>query len=328
MQSSEVRCSGPYGEYEDRIRDTYLGLDIDQLSEFRSFEAEFKSKWISDVCMTYSRTWNATGGISWIRSRERIEKEIDHFMVLMMVREGEVRHTQYGVTTKLSRGGVILIDSREAYRVERLGSAASFNVRVPFDLLRSALPAPERFCGIAIDVRTGLNAIMSDLLMAIWRHAENSNMAEMSLILDRILNAISTMFESVRSRTYCIPSPRTLHYDRAVRFLDSHLSDVELQPSRIASAIKVSTGHLHAVMRSHGTSIGKLLMDRRLEKSRRDLLDPELRSHTIAQIAMDWGFSDYAHFSKAFKKRFGVTPRALRMTPAHQQASVPDRIQK
>jgi AraC-like DNA-binding protein len=292
-------------------------LDIDKIREFRPFEAEFRSKRIGDVCMTYSRVWNATGSIRWIRGRERIVKDLDQCMVLMIVREGEVSHTQYGTTERLSRGGMILIDSREAYRVERFGSAASFNVRLPLDLLKAALPAPERFCGTALDARSGMNAIMGDLLMATWRHAEDTSSHETALMLDRILDAISTIFRSVKTRSNSVRPPATLHYDRAIRFIESHLSDVQLRPSRIASSLKISTGHLHAVMRSHGTSIGRLVMERRLDNSRRDLLHPELRSHTIAQIAMDWGFSDYAQFSKAFKRRFGVTPRAMRGAPGH-----------
>jgi AraC-like DNA-binding protein len=165
--------------------------------------------------------------------------------------------------------------------------------------------------------KSGMNAIMGDLLMATWRHAEDTSSHETALMLDRILDAISTIFRSVKTRSNSVRPPATLHYDRAVRFIESHLSEVQLRPSRIASSLKISTGHLHAVMRSHGTSIGRLVMERRLDNSRRDLLHPELRSHTIAQIAMDWGFSDYAQFSKAFKRRFGVTPRAMRGTPGH-----------
>jgi AraC-like DNA-binding protein len=315
MQSPAVRCRGPYGDYEDRIRDTYLGLDIDEIDVYRPFEAEFRSRWVGDVCMTCSRTLNATGGISWIRSKDRIERDAEHFMILMMVRDGEVSHTQYGVTTKLTPGGLTLIDSREAYRVQRIGPAASFNVRMPLDLVKAALPAPERYCGMAIDARSGLNAIMMNLLMAIWRHAEDPDLPSVDELCVRILDAATTIFQSARSRTIFVPAPRVQHYDRAIRFVDAHLSDTDLHPSRIASALRISTGHLHAVMRSRGTSIGKLIIDRRLDRSRADLLNPELRTRTIAQVAMNWGFSDYAHFSKTFKKRYGLSPRKFRVSP-------------
>jgi transcriptional regulator GlxA family with amidase domain len=33
---------------------------------------------------------------------------------------------------------------------------------------------------------------------------------------------------------------------------------------------------------------------------------------TISEIAFAWGFSSSAHFSRAFRKRFGITPSAFR----------------
>ena len=33
---------------------------------------------------------------------------------------------------------------------------------------------------------------------------------------------------------------------------------------------------------------------------------------TITEIAMKWGFSDAAHFSRSFKAAFGISPHAFR----------------
>ncbi|MGW9499321.1 helix-turn-helix domain-containing protein [Streptomyces prasinus] len=41
----------------------------------------------------------------------------------------------------------------------------------------------------------------------------------------------------------------------------------------------------------------------------RDLTDPRLRSRSIRAIATRWGFVDAAHFSRAFRAAYGVSPR-------------------
>ena len=46
--------------------------------------------------------------------------------------------------------------------------------------------------------------------------------------------------------------------------------------------------------------------------ARRDLCDPALAARTISEIAFGWGFNDAAHFSRAFRARFGAAPRELR----------------
>ena len=48
----------------------------------------------------------------------------------------------------------------------------------------------------------------------------------------------------------------------------------------------------------------------RLDGCRGDLARQSDR--TISEIAFAWGFSSSAHFSRAFRKRFGVTPTAFR----------------
>jgi len=39
-----------------------------------------------------------------------------------------------------------------------------------------------------------------------------------------------------------------------------------------------------------------------VEHCRTDLSDPHLRQRNIADIALGWGFSDAAHFSRCFKR--------------------------
>ena len=48
---------------------------------------------------------------------------------------------------------------------------------------------------------------------------------------------------------------------------------------------------------------------RRLERCRRDLLDPALRWQPVSAIAARWGLTDPARFSRMFRSAYGV-PRA------------------
>jgi AraC-like DNA-binding protein len=54
-------------------------------------------------------------------------------------------------------------------------------------------------------------------------------------------------------------------------------------------------------------------MDReqRLDACRETLKEPSNRQ-TVAAVAYHWGFGDQAQFSRAFKMRFGVSPKDYR----------------
>ena len=92
-------------------------------------------------------------------------------------------------------------------------------------------------------------------------------------------------------------------------YIASHLRDPDLSLDSIASHLNYSKRSLH---RAIDTSIHNLIWHQRLDHCRRELCDPS-RSHvTIAVIARSWGFKNAAHFSEAFKERFGIAPRDLR----------------
>jgi AraC-like DNA-binding protein len=54
--------------------------------------------------------------------------------------------------------------------------------------------------------------------------------------------------------------------------------------------------------------------ERRLERSRHDLLDPALAARPVSAIAARWGLVDPAHFSRLFRAAYGVPPLEYRRT--------------
>jgi AraC-like DNA-binding protein len=109
-------------------------------------------------------------------------------------------------------------------------------------------------------------------------------------------------------------------------YIESHLSDVDLSPDRIAEALHVSSRTLHRVFEAEGTSVGLWIRNRRLEQCRLDLADSALREVPVSHIASRWGLWDPSHFSRLFKTCFGQSPRAYRLahnTGATAMAAAP-----
>jgi AraC-like DNA-binding protein len=95
-------------------------------------------------------------------------------------------------------------------------------------------------------------------------------------------------------------------------YIDANLSDPELDVASIADAIPVSRGYLHRLLAVEGTTVRGTIRARRLERCRRDLLDPAFADESIARIATRWGFVSAAHFSRVFRAAFGESPSELR----------------
>jgi AraC-like DNA-binding protein len=94
--------------------------------------------------------------------------------------------------------------------------------------------------------------------------------------------------------------------------IDGNLADPDLGIGSIARAFGISSRTIHKLFEGEAQTAARLIWDRRLERCREEMADPAMASRSITEIAHLWGFSDSQHFSRAFKQRFGMTPRDYR----------------
>jgi AraC-like DNA-binding protein len=95
-------------------------------------------------------------------------------------------------------------------------------------------------------------------------------------------------------------------------YIEAHLAEPELSPSRVAAANRVSLRYLYKLFKEADTSVAEWIRERRLCRCAEALASPTPGGRSIADIAFAWGFNDLSHFSRAFKQRFGVSPRDYR----------------
>jgi len=95
-------------------------------------------------------------------------------------------------------------------------------------------------------------------------------------------------------------------------FVEANLGDPELDPERIARATFISTRYLHKLFEAEGTSVCRWIRETRLERCRRDMLDPALADETILAVASRWGLPGPEHFSRLFRSAYGCSPSELR----------------
>jgi transcriptional regulator GlxA family with amidase domain len=63
--------------------------------------------------------------------------------------------------------------------------------------------------------------------------------------------------------------------------------------------------HLNRLFAREQTSLMHYVWERRLARCRRDLKDPLMAHRPIGDIALSAGFKDLAHFSRAYRARYG-----------------------
>ncbi len=93
----------------------------------------------------------------------------------------------------------------------------------------------------------------------------------------------------------------------AMEYIDRNLLKPNLTPAAIALAMGISRATLYRAFDAQGGVRG-YIQGRRLDRARAVLLRRQGKHPTIAEIAYTHGFASDAHFSRAFRTRFAVTP--------------------
>lgn len=120
--------------------------------------------------------------------------------------------------------------------------------------------------------------------------------------------AIELFAEAMRTEA---PAAQPLWLRRAIDLIEADLSRAPTL-GELAALVDIHPAHLARVFRqTFGETVGDYVRRRRIE-----LAEQALRHghQSLAEISAAAGFADQAHFSRVFKRHFGVTPGARRRT--------------
>jgi AraC family transcriptional regulator, positive regulator of tynA and feaB len=225
--------------------------------------------------------------------------------------EGVRCYSQDGQAAVLEPGDSTLIDCARPWSSRSAGESVRLYLRVPRELLANRLraakfPIPRRIAGNA-----GLGATLFQLATSLFHEAEMFKPRESAAALEAYFEILSACLGHCEAESGTARHGKELS-SRILSFIETHLAEPTLDPLRIASAVGISVRHLHRLFAAQGQTVADWIRHRRLQECRRDLGDIRLGDRTITEIAFFWGFSDSAHFSRSFRKQFGVNPRAFR----------------
>lgn len=234
--------------------------------------------------------------------------------ILHFVTNGHGFYSAGGNTWSLEAGNVFLIypnqpvvycaDSRDPWSYAWVGFKGS---RVEAILKQCGFTKNRRILKLA-DIAPYVSCF--DLLME-HLSLELSDILFRESVLMQILSLLCLQYQT-EDRTVKANGDETdssSYVTRAVEFITTHYMH-PITISEIADFLGISKGHLNRVFQSrYGMSVQNFIIDFRMQRAAALL---ENTTDPVKEIALQTGYTDPLVFSKAFKKCFGVSPKAYR----------------
>ena len=249
-------------------------------------------------------------GYEIVRTARDIANEpADHYSVYLQlsgctVSAGNDREISFGPND------MAIYDGRRAFRATHSGRRAiavvpraMLDLRAPW--LRKRPPqklAPSPYLNLARRHRLQLSAADTPL-----------SDTEANLLTENLCNLVA-LASAGDGPTHRLPAD--LQLQAILAFCRQKLHDPDLAPQSIADRFGISVRTVHARFAQIGQTFGRWLLENRLEACSAALRDPGQRALNISEIAYRLGFNDLSHFNKAFRARFGATPREWRSETA------------
>ena len=227
---------------------------------------------------------------------------------------GRLSVEQAGRISQLRPGDLVVVDPARPARYTR-SAAEHVTVLVPRAMLplRPAEVLPHLPVYIPGDQGTG--ALASTLIRQLPRHMEDYQAAEAAQLGTAVADLLAVALASRLDRARDLPQEtrQAALLRRIYAFIDRHLHDPQLSPATVATAHHISLRYLHLLFGTQEVTVADWIRRRRLDRCRRDLLDPSQRARPAGAIGARWGLPNTAHFNRVFKAAYGLPPARYRL---------------
>jgi AraC-like DNA-binding protein len=214
-----------------------------------------------------------------------------------------------GRTLELRAGDLCLLDSSHAFR-KRMGPGyGEVFLYCPYHLAHAALGDHLPSVAPQLAAPSTLSRLLADSLRSVRRHADALGDDELTPSLRAVLGLVAAVFCGTAAPS---ASTAVLWRERIRRHIDAHVHEPSLRPASIAADLHVSVRFVHRVFEECDSTVGATILGARLDRCHAQLLDPAHAHRSISEIAFALGFTSAAHFSRAFRARFGRSPRSSR----------------
>ncbi len=251
------------------------------------------------------------------RTRSNIAMMKQSFHVLAFPRGNPWQMKLGRETFTLKQGNIYLLSNTVPYRSKDKAGYDTFNVMIPSQLLQNLIPLLETRYVFPLDQANKKANILQDFVRSLYGSLPFSGDDEARFMENHLLNLLAFMLKDKSEGIDASDSSVKLaHRKRILDYIVHNLANEYMSPETIAQEHGISVSYLHRVFKPHGGTVVDTIREKRLQAAKRLLTNSDMAGLSITEVAYRVGFKHPSDFSRAYKKRYGQSPKDARASKA------------
>jgi AraC-like DNA-binding protein len=286
--------------------ETMCSLSVDPAGP-EPFEASLCRTMVGNIGVGWMRTTAATCNGDSGRVGPWSAPMADAFL-LRIQENGTSRVRHLGREFTCQAGEMIFIDATQPWQTSCCARMNLTMLKLPVERVLSLVPRPEAACGVRLGGK-GPASLATSLLLSIKHGIEcypqgGWEQSYESILLDIVAVILRGAIEPEDSSIKGVNVRR-----EACVFIERCLDDPDLSVAAIAKALGTSIRSIQRSFVEVGQTPSRYILDRRLAAAAERLKRSGDGGSRISDVAYSVGFSDLSYFTRAFRKKIGVSPR-------------------
>jgi AraC-like DNA-binding protein len=303
FSTSEIAPQERLEFWRDVVCRTYVSVTCDPLE--RELDGKvtvypFGSTQLTDI---------SSSAATYERTTDTIRQSPSEDLQFCLILDGSLKIEQGGQQAVLGPGDIGLYDAAHPFSLLLGERYRALNLKVPRPVLLARVADVDKLMARRFPGESKLGALVNSLLRESVKVGDFADERLNARLSGSIVDILSAAIENELLGCRENDSRQGAQLDRIKRYMLDRLGDAELDIATIASECHVAPRTVHRLFAIEGTTAIRWLWQRRLAASYRALAEGHVRQ--VSEAAINFGFSDFSHFTRAFKKAFGVVPHSL-----------------
>ena len=289
------------------ISETFVELDCNGMSR-DDFFGELRARTVGDLGISTI----TTDAYDVFRTDSGISQSTDDDFIVSVQTAGSATIRQLDREVILRPGDFTIYDSQMPYHLHFTNRLSQLVVKVPRKHLKKHFQSPETLTALHIKGGRGIAQVTTNFAKSLFDETDALDQENQAHLAETFVSLLTSSIREATSAMDRSPRNKASQLLRIKQFINQNLRDPELDLAKIAVAQNISERYIHTLFESESITPSRFIWNERLKLAHRDLSNALLAHRSISDICFSWGFNDTAHFSRAFKTKFGVSPRAFR----------------